>query len=179
MSSWLVNTTGQKDRWIPADLFQEHNNLLTKTIHSAKGSNASWEFINEAVSPNISVFSDIASQVEKEFNVPYSGSNHATVSATPDIENILVSIRENGILSKDRRPCGPHVTNTPLVKNLYEEGMVKLGQGNVNKFINCSNLFQQRTVPDPNDDDMEGEVDMVGEIDLEFDTDEYIQRTAE
>ncbi|KAF9306638.1 hypothetical protein BG003_000957, partial [Podila horticola] len=44
-SSSLVNTTGQPNRWIPADLHQEHNNLLIKTIHSAMGSNSSWEFL--------------------------------------------------------------------------------------------------------------------------------------
>ncbi|KAF8914559.1 hypothetical protein BGZ58_005699, partial [Dissophora ornata] len=29
-SSWLVNTSGKPNRWLPADLYQEHNNLLTK-----------------------------------------------------------------------------------------------------------------------------------------------------
>ncbi|ORY89528.1 hypothetical protein BCR41DRAFT_292415, partial [Lobosporangium transversale] len=33
MSSWLVNTTGQENRWIPTDLYQEHNNLLIKKMH--------------------------------------------------------------------------------------------------------------------------------------------------
>lgn len=69
-SSWLVNTTGQPNRWIPTDLHQEHNNLLIKTIHSAKGSNSSWEFLEQSVSTNIRMFEYIKMTVEKEFDVP-------------------------------------------------------------------------------------------------------------
>ncbi|KAF9176162.1 hypothetical protein BGZ51_001513, partial [Haplosporangium sp. Z 767] len=115
LSSWLVNTTGQPNRWIPADLFQEHNNLLTKTIHAAKGSNASWESLGAQVSANIRTFSNIAEQMEKQYNVPYKSTQHAAVSAESDIAQILMSIKDGHIFSDKPQPLAKPV------RNLFEE----------------------------------------------------------
>ncbi|KAF9896408.1 hypothetical protein BX616_007517, partial [Lobosporangium transversale] len=52
-SSWLVNTTGQPNRWIPADLYQEHNNLLIKNLFKAKRTCDHWEMEEETLSVNV------------------------------------------------------------------------------------------------------------------------------
>ncbi|KAF9307521.1 hypothetical protein BG003_000653 [Podila horticola] len=86
--SWLINPKGVEDGWIPADLYQEHNNLLTKTVHFAKGSNMSWSTLSKSISTNIRLFSDIASKIEGEFNISHNSKYHTTVSAygkVPDI----------------------------------------------------------------------------------------------
>lgn len=74
MSSWLINPKGKANEWIPADLYQEHNNLLIKIIHSAKGSNMSWETLANKISTNVRLFSKIGSLVEGEFHTPHNGS---------------------------------------------------------------------------------------------------------
>jgi hypothetical protein len=116
-SSWLVNNRGEKDAWIPADLYQEHNNLLTKTIHSAKGSNMSWETMAGSVSTNIRMFSKIASKMDSQYETPDNSSFHSVVSAETDVQNILLSLRAYGILGKDPRPGGLDV---PLVDDLVD-----------------------------------------------------------
>ncbi|KAI8360988.1 hypothetical protein B0O80DRAFT_493615 [Mortierella sp. GBAus27b] len=72
ISSWLVNTSGVEDKWIPADLYQEHNNLLTKSIHSAKGSNMSWNTLSGSISANVRLFSKIASKLESQYDTPFN-----------------------------------------------------------------------------------------------------------
>ncbi|KAG0349917.1 hypothetical protein BGZ54_004123 [Gamsiella multidivaricata] len=129
MSSLLVNTSGQKDRFLPADLFQEHMNLQVKTIHAAKGSNASWEFIAKAVSTNVGVFASIERTLETQFEVPKSGSKHAQVSAAADIRSIISSLKATAILMRDiplSHEC--HKDLTP-VTDLFVKGIVKLSEG--------------------------------------------------
>ncbi|KAG0266998.1 hypothetical protein BGZ95_002944 [Linnemannia exigua] len=41
MATWLVNTKGKENGWIPTDMYQEHNNHLIKAVYAAKGSNSS------------------------------------------------------------------------------------------------------------------------------------------
>jgi hypothetical protein len=134
MSSWLINTTGAEDKWIPADLYQEHNNLLTKTIHSAKGSNMSWNTLSGSISANVRLFSKIASKLESQYDTPFNSSYHSTMTAERDIMEILRSLRIHGILGKDRHP-DPDVDNTSLVTDMVAEGFRKLANGRFNDFI--------------------------------------------
>lgn len=106
-SSWLVNTTGQLNWWIPADLHQEHNNLLIKTIHLAKGSNLSWDFLEHSVSTNIKAFATIKATVEKEFNVPHAGTNHTIANSAPDVAKIIEMLKDNGMLDDKPQPNIP------------------------------------------------------------------------
>ncbi|KAG0260428.1 hypothetical protein BG011_001899 [Mortierella polycephala] len=164
LSLLLVNTTGQPNRYLPADLYQEHNILLTKTIHAAKGSNASWESLGAQVSGNIRTFNHIAEQMEKQYNVPYKSTKHAAVSAESDITQIPMSIREGHIFRDKPQP------SAKPVKNLFEEGMNKLtNTSRIEDFISGNIL----------DQDIEGDVEMEGEIILDFDLDSYIQITSE
>ncbi|KAG0300064.1 hypothetical protein BGZ98_009516, partial [Dissophora globulifera] len=127
LSSWLVNTKGKDNSWLPADLYQEHNNLLIKTVHAAKGSNMSWEVLADSVSMNIHLFSKISQIVEAEYDaLHYNSSYHSTVSAEADIGKIIASLREHNILANAPRK---DQSDLPIVRDLIEEGMGKLAAG--------------------------------------------------
>ncbi|KAF9955597.1 hypothetical protein BGZ65_003287 [Modicella reniformis] len=147
LSSWLVNTTGQPNRWIPTDLYQEHNNCLTKVIHAAKGSNATWDVSAQSISANIRTFQHIKSKIEDEYQIPYNDTRHQKVSATLDIERIARSIKENKILSREPFACQSLPTAEP-VSNLLVQGMIKLTEGGrIQGFMdlqkNCSSILSQ------------------------------------
>lgn len=145
MASWLVNTKGKKDGWIPSDLYQEHNNLLTKTIYAAKGSNSSWDTLATTISTNIRTFSTIKKQFEKVFNRPRNRSKHSTVSAEKDIERILSTLRANSILGDDLCADGPSDVHVALADNLFEMGMMKLATGRIAAFRTIGSLPELET----------------------------------
>ncbi|KAG0361113.1 hypothetical protein BGX24_005428 [Mortierella sp. AD032] len=122
MSSWLINTQGKPNAWMPADFFQEHNNLLIKTVHSAKGSNMSWETLANKISTNIHLFSETARRVEGEFHISHNSNFHSTVSAYSDITRITDSLRHYDILGVNPHPDN---LNVPLVRDLIKEGFEK------------------------------------------------------
>ncbi|KAF9979786.1 hypothetical protein BGZ65_006024 [Modicella reniformis] len=163
MASWLINTKGKEDSWIPTDLHQEHNNLLTKTIHSAKGSNASWEMLAESISTNIHVFSKVAQQLETAFGVTPNCTQHTTVSPETDIMRIVRSLRQHNILGHDPRPQA--LDDVPLVRDLYAEGFMKLSHGRLTSFIQ-SNMNRQRLAEE---DSMEVEEGLEVEEGMEVD----------
>lgn len=122
MSSMLINTKGKDNGWIPADLFQEHNNLLIKTIHSSKGSNMSWETLANKISTNVQLFSKIAEAVEGECEIPHNNAFHSTVSAYGDILIIAAALKDHDILGTNPQPDVP---NVPRVRDLASEGFEK------------------------------------------------------
>ncbi|KAF9941102.1 hypothetical protein BGZ65_005218 [Modicella reniformis] len=135
MSSWLINSKGKDDGWIPADLYQEHNNLLTKHVHAAKGSNASWELLAKSISTNIRSFSELAAKLETQFAIHHNNSNHATVSAEGDINKILQSLKSHGIL--DSSPEA-RLNDVLPVSDLFGEGFVKLCRGRLGAFVQAN-----------------------------------------
>ncbi|KAF9980256.1 hypothetical protein BGZ65_005350 [Modicella reniformis] len=133
MSSWLVNTTGKLDGWLPTDLLQEHNNLQIKKIHGIKGSNGSWSAMSESVSANIQTFSSISKVMVKQFDAPYNSGNHSTVPEDNDIGAIVRSLKESRILSCQPRP--DNLQDCQLVNDLYQQGMLKLCKGGIKAFV--------------------------------------------
>ncbi|KAG0308049.1 hypothetical protein BGZ99_001291 [Dissophora globulifera] len=166
VSSWLVNTSGREDGWIPADLYQEHNNLLTKNIHAAQGSNASWEYLAGSVSTNIRTFDHIATRFESQYNISYTGIRHADVSAEIDIKMILALIKENGIFS-DLQPDEPHITDALPVIDIFERGLHSLTEKDrLKKFKDCSTFFEHCAETD-REEDMDRDEDMDHEEDVD------------
>ncbi|KAF9147777.1 hypothetical protein BGX20_006542, partial [Mortierella sp. AD010] len=102
MSSWLINTTGKKNRWIPADLYQEHNNLMTKVTHAVRGTNSPYETLANLVAPNIHVFQEVCSKVESIYHTPNRGNHHTSKRSVGDIKRLLESIKDHGILDINR-----------------------------------------------------------------------------
>jgi hypothetical protein len=131
-SSLLVNVKGKENSWIPTDLYQEQNNMLTKAIHSAKGSNMSWETLANNISTNVRLFKSIASKLESEFCIPYNSTFHTVVSAEIDIRTIMNSLEEHNILGRDPRLDD---RDTSVVKDMVREGYIKLVGGRFDHFI--------------------------------------------
>ena len=140
MSSWLVNTTGKKNRWLPADLYQEHCNLLVKVIHAAKGCNSSWEFLAECVSPNIEVFSQVANKIHREFLVTHNSTHHHRHAAAGDIDRIVRSLQEYKIFESG---SGPQLNKeeSPVV-DLLKTGIENLESERVARFKEKSSKSQ-------------------------------------
>ncbi|KAI1291236.1 hypothetical protein EDD11_009069 [Mortierella claussenii] len=138
LSSMLVNTTGQPNRWIPTDLHQEHNNLLTKVVHAAKSSNLNWEILKTKISTNIRTFQNIASKVENVFKTPHSGTHHSAPSSTTDIDIIKRLCIQAGIsMSGDISPDSVVLT-VPAVKDVLTEGRRNLSdKGRIASFKKC------------------------------------------
>ncbi|KAF9976372.1 hypothetical protein BGZ65_007864 [Modicella reniformis] len=177
LSSWLVNTTGKKDGWMPADLHQEHMNRAIKMVYAAKGSRSSWSSL-QTISTNINTLRHIQTRVESEFNV-YHGTDHATTASDSDINRVWRSIREYGILGNPPQHVTQHhhsrFANVKPVKDLYEEGMVKLMEGErIEKFKTCHAMFDG---VDAEDNSMD--LDIECEPELVFDIEDYVQATAE
>lgn len=126
-SSWLVNTTGQPNRFIPADLYQEHNNRMIKESHLSSGS-ASWEYSERAMSINIRSYQHIKSVVEEQYQISYSGTGHKKSPAILNIQRIVRSLKENQILSKEPRSCQKLSIIDP-VTDLLTQGLTNLSEG--------------------------------------------------
>lgn len=133
-SSLLMNTKGLKNHWIPSDLYQEHNNLLTKITHATVGNK--WSTMSY-ITPNIRLFQEVASKIDSEFNLPKNSTLHRVSTMDTDIQQVMCSLIEHGILGEDLCPIKhqehPYMT-TPVV-DLMEEGIMKLVNGGYKKFI--------------------------------------------
>lgn len=126
LESMLVNTTGQPNRWIPTDLYQEHNNFLTKAVHAAKGSNLNWMIMKEKISANVRVFQDINHHVEKVFGVVHKGTTHTPADAMADINKIKILCIQAGIFKSNGKPS---TKDTPPVNDLLARGLVNITSG--------------------------------------------------
>jgi hypothetical protein len=118
--SWLVNPSGEKNRFIPTDLYQEHNNRLLKDIHAANGSTATWNLTEKSISTNIHTFQKIKENMEVQFSTPKNKNHHEKRSPNRDIEVIMKSNAVHSILSKQQQ----NQQTTTKVKDLMAEGFI-------------------------------------------------------
>ncbi|ORZ26785.1 hypothetical protein BCR41DRAFT_318866 [Lobosporangium transversale] len=132
LSSLLINTKGKENGWIPADLYQEHNNLLTKVIHTAKGSNMSWETLANSISTNIRLFSKLKSVLESQYNMIPNSTRHSPVSVDEDIIRIVAHLRDYNILGRGSCLGSSHI---PITIDLYCEGFEKLVAGRFQNIV--------------------------------------------
>lgn len=133
LGTWLVNTNGNENGWIPTDMYQEHNNKLIKAVYAAKGSNASWDTLASSISVNIRTFSVIKKQFENCFNRSHNSGHHSIVSAEADIEMILLSLRNAGIFGENVG-TGDHDIEVALDKDLYASGLSFLSESRIDDF---------------------------------------------
>ncbi|KAF9343521.1 hypothetical protein BGX26_005608 [Mortierella sp. AD094] len=167
MSSWLINTSGRPNGWIPADLYQEHNNLLTKVIYKAKGSNASWEHLAKLVSTNIRAFGEITSRMGSEFRLRKNSSKHATVSAEIDIDLLSTALKEHRIFEILENTT-PTVAPEDNVVDLLAKGIEMLQQGpRIRNFIKRNSVSARYADAEGNSLQMPGTTPAYG-----MDTDE-------
>ena len=133
-SSFLMNTKGLKNHFIPGDLYQEHNNLLTKQTHATIGNK--WSTMSY-ITPNIRFFQHISSKIEEQFNLPSNSSFHRQPTMTEDIRHVMRFLGEHDILGEEPRPIKhqAHPYTTVPVVDLMAEGARRLVHGGYNKFL--------------------------------------------
>ncbi|KAG0352206.1 hypothetical protein BGZ54_002902 [Gamsiella multidivaricata] len=123
LSSWLVNTTGKDGGWIPTDLYQEHNNLLIKVVHSARASSTPWETMSTKIAPNIEIFAEVKKIIPAMFKTPRNKNWHNPVSADIDINKVIVTLRESGIFEAKQGDDDLDCTmDTKPVRDLFDTG---------------------------------------------------------
>ncbi|KAG0200566.1 hypothetical protein BGX28_006417, partial [Mortierella sp. GBA30] len=105
-SSMLMNTKGKKDSWIPADLYQEHNNHLIKNTYAVRGSSTPWTTLVKTVSASIRVFSKIGSCFERQYGIIGTSSFHKVKDAEMDISTLVDLLKRDDILGADPQPQG-------------------------------------------------------------------------
>ncbi|KAF9945233.1 hypothetical protein BGZ72_001532 [Mortierella alpina] len=133
-SSLLMNTTGLKNHWIPSDLYQEHNNLLTKQTHAIVGNK--WSAMSY-ITPIVRLFQEVTSKIDKEFGTPKNSTFHRATTMDNDIEYVIRSLTEYDILGKDPHPDDHQKHPYPKTRaaDLMKEGFEKLVHGGFDKFI--------------------------------------------
>jgi len=132
LSSMLVNPKGVHYGWMPTDMYQENNNYLIKTIFAAKGSNMSWEYLRDQISPNIRTFQDIARLFERGLNSKYNSTTHKKPSTKEDVDQVKSTLKFCGILwtsKQDNRPP------PALVVDLQRVGAEKMANGAIGRFL--------------------------------------------
>ncbi|KAF9117910.1 hypothetical protein BGW39_001672 [Mortierella sp. 14UC] len=122
--SWLVNVSGKENAWVPADLYQEHTNLLTKVRYAGSGSNRSWKYLELSTSMNVRLYGEIQEKVEEEFGVTFNNNHHSTVSTKEDVSRIMASLKNKNIFRGSNRPT----EEVHPVCDLQETGMERLNE---------------------------------------------------
>lgn len=159
-SSLLMNTKGQRNHWIPGDLYQEHNNLLTKQTHATIGNK--WSTMSY-ITPNIRLFHEVASKVDKEFKLAINSIYHRPPSRAKDCSYVLRSLEEHDILGIDLNPehHQRHPYTTQRSQDLMTKGMEELVHGGYLKFIDRMNdeRMEEELALDRNLDELMKELD--------------------
>lgn len=130
LSSMLVNPKGTVGGWMPTDMMQENHNYLLKSIFAAKGSNMTWEHLQESISTNIKTFQDISRMFEQEVGVRSNSTKHKKPSYSEDIGMLQENLKGGGILW----PFGACPHGPPAV-NLQAVGEEKMVGGSIRKFL--------------------------------------------
>ncbi|KFH61866.1 hypothetical protein MVEG_12295 [Podila verticillata NRRL 6337] len=152
--SWLVNPTGEKNRFIPTDLFQEHNNRLLKDLHAAKGSTATWGLTERSISTNIHTLQKIKKNMQRQFSTPKNKDHHEKVDATADVETIMRSNSVHSILSKEPQ----NQQTTTRVKDLMEQGYIRIQKASkTGSHMACKRLVKPKRPQPPNMSDRKSE----------------------
>ncbi|KAK1216820.1 hypothetical protein PQX77_020553 [Marasmius sp. AFHP31] len=95
LNNWLVNTTGKENRFLEADLLQEHLNYWIKVFYKAHGSNLSWEWL-AMIAPCVNILRHLAAAMNASLG-SRQGSRHSSVDLQNDIAVLMKSYKENRV----------------------------------------------------------------------------------
>ncbi|KAF9898258.1 hypothetical protein EC991_000409, partial [Linnemannia zychae] len=125
LSSMLINSKGHKDRFIPADLYQEHNNCFAKSIYTPKNSNQSWNYLINPISPLIRILADMKKSIERQYKTVYNSNFHSKGKRSYwEILAIKQVYKQFSILSGT--PDRTVFVDAVKVDDVLHEGTVKL-----------------------------------------------------
>ncbi|KAF9117405.1 hypothetical protein BGW39_002215 [Mortierella sp. 14UC] len=128
-SSLLMNTKGLPHRWIPSDMYQEFNNLLTKKTHATVGHKMS---AMAYITPLIRLFHVIHKKMRTEYRLTEESTFHRDVTPEGDIAIVLKSLQDSNILGSDKYPAAHFVRRR--VVDVMAAGVQKLSHGGYMRF---------------------------------------------
>ncbi|KAJ2916959.1 hypothetical protein MD484_g3437, partial [Candolleomyces efflorescens] len=97
LNNMVLNPTGNPEGGVPADLVQEHGNLLAKAKYKARGSNASWSFMF-----TVTPCTESLRVLHNNFNNTLGsdlGTKHADARLAEDIQSLMDSLKEHKVYS--------------------------------------------------------------------------------
>ncbi|KAL0563883.1 hypothetical protein V5O48_018177 [Marasmius crinis-equi] len=148
LKNWLVNTTGKANRFLEADLLQEHLNYWIKVFYKAHGSNLSWEWI-AMIAPCVNILRHLAAVMNASLG-SRQGSRHTKVDLQHDIAVLMKSYVENEVYEVHN---GRTIDNddSQIFKDNVTAGLDALMNGNNNPLTEYNADFKrlQRAAPNP------------------------------
>jgi len=132
-----VNPTGLPNRFVELDLIQEHLNFWIKVAYKAKGSNASWDWL-EIISPCINLLRKLA----KNFNDILGsdqGTRHTPPDLVKDISTLMDSLSEHKVYQVQP---GRVLDDDELVKDVIGVGLQHLSEGAKNPIREFNKAFE-------------------------------------
>jgi hypothetical protein len=161
LSSMLVNPKGTAGGWMATDMMQENHNYLIKAIFSAKGSNMSWEYLQDAISANIKTFQSISRMFEREVGVRSNSTRHKKPSTAMDILRIQKNFQGCGILWTS----GECEQGSPVV-DLQCVGEEKMVGGAIGRFFDNHTTLRGNAVDIEEAEGLENVIDQNQDINL-------------
>ena len=154
LSSMLVNPKGVAGGWMATDMMQENHNYLIKAIFSAKGSNMSWEYLQDAISANIKTFQVISRMFEREVGIRSNSTRHKKPSTALDISRIQENFQGCGILW-----TSGECEQGPPVVDLQRVGEEKMVGGAIERFFDNHTSLRGNAVDIEEAEDLENVID--------------------
>jgi len=138
MKNWLLNPSGLPNRFVEMDLVQEHLNLRVKVSYKARGSNASWEWL-EIISPCVVALGNLQKMLNDTLGGD-QGTKHAPPDLKADIESLMSSLDENNIY---RIQKGRIIKDEDIVKDVVAVGLQNLTSGEKNPISDYNTAFKR------------------------------------
>ncbi|EDR02479.1 uncharacterized protein LACBIDRAFT_309524 [Laccaria bicolor S238N-H82] len=138
LKNWLVNPSGLPNRNIEMDLAQEHLNFKIKISYKARGSNASWEWL-ETISPCVVVLGDLQKTLNDTLGGD-QGTKHAPPDLKDDIESLMSSLDEHKVYQIQK---GRMVKEEEVVKDVVGVGLQNLTAGEKNPLNEYNAAFKR------------------------------------
>ncbi|KAK1228298.1 hypothetical protein PQX77_008662 [Marasmius sp. AFHP31] len=123
-NNWLVNLTGEKGNWNPADLVQEHFNRWLEDLVGKSGASFDNSFLRKTISPNVDFFLHLKKQFEIAYDL-HKRSNSHTSPHLRDEYNMLLSFFEE----EDLHFFVPQRTLGHTAINLLNRGYERFDDG--------------------------------------------------
>uniref|UniRef100_A0A8H7Y8R3 DUF6589 domain-containing protein n=1 Tax=Psilocybe cubensis TaxID=181762 RepID=A0A8H7Y8R3_PSICU len=138
LKNWVLNPSGEPNRFVEMDLVQEHLNFRIKVLYKAKGSNASWEWL-EIISPCVVALSDLQKMLNDTLGSD-QGTKHAPPDLTNDIRSLMESLSDHEVYTIKK---GRSLNDDEMVKDVISVGLQNLTTGSKNPLSDYNNSFKK------------------------------------
>ncbi|KAJ7934308.1 hypothetical protein B0H13DRAFT_2491607 [Mycena leptocephala] len=112
LNNWLLNIMGELEKWIPADLHQEHYNKWLEDMIQKHGGEFDNQFYRQTISPNVHHFLQIKEEVQTAFSFEHRGKTHTSPHLHDELHLLLTAFKEEEVhLFRSGRSLGHAAVN--------------------------------------------------------------------